>query len=124
MAKGDQIKVRRGAYEHHGTDMGDGTVIHYTGKILSSENAEVKRTSMSEFLDGGELVFVEKSDNPEASVRKAEKKLGEKDYNLFTNNCEHMASECTTGKRESKQSNNLRDIIISAAVDTARRKYY
>lgn len=53
-------------------------------------------------VDGrnGDQMVVFSSDE---SVRRARKRLGEKDYNVFTSNCEHFCRECKTGKRESYQ---------------------
>ena len=44
-------------------------------------------------------------------VRRAINKLGEPDYNLFGNNCEHFAHWCKTGKKISSQVN---DAITAA----------
>ena len=41
--------------------------------------------------------------SPDEAVRRARKRLGEKDYNVFTSNCEHFCRECKAGKRESYQ---------------------
>lgn len=41
--------------------------------------------------------------SPEETVKRAESQLGEGDYNLVFNNCEHFAVWCKTGKRESSQ---------------------
>ena len=41
--------------------------------------------------------------SPEETVKRAESQLGEGDYNLVFNNCEHFAVWCKTGVRESSQ---------------------
>ena len=41
--------------------------------------------------------------SPEETVRRAESQLGEGDYNIVFNNCEHFAVWCKTGKHESSQ---------------------
>jgi hypothetical protein len=65
MAAGDHIAVERTkfslglfpvAYDHHGIDVGDGTVIHFTGE--SKREAAVVQTSVAEFLKGGEKVVI------------------------------------------------------------------
>ncbi len=190
MAAGDHIAVLRyravlglipvlrhlSRYWHHGIDMGDGTVIHLTGSIKNKKNAEVKRTSLEEFLEGGtkeilnykgfitrlfmhyELdpprkrlrtaqpsavikidpvpsllddifsaseqhyreidrtlpkdpvftaskirIIEERINDRERTITEALKHLGEKGYNLLFNNCEHFATFCKTGRRESFQ---------------------
>lgn len=45
MTKADHIYVHRLGYTHHGIDMGDGTVIHYTGEVGRKQAAAVRRTS-------------------------------------------------------------------------------
>ena len=40
---------------------------------------------------------------PEETVQRAESRLGEKKYNIATNNCEHFAIWCKTGVSESTQ---------------------
>ena len=37
--------------------------------------------------------------SPEETVERACSRLGEKGYNLITNNCDHFATWCKTGKR-------------------------
>jgi hypothetical protein len=110
VARGDHIKVNRGMYYHHGIDLGDDTVIHYTGEPGKKSNASVKRTSMSEFLNGGtyEIVKYSKSLDKEATILKAYKLVGEKNYNLFFNNCEHFATYCKLGESKSEQVENFK----------------
>ena len=45
MSAGDHILVKRmgGAYQHHGIDMGDGTVIHFSGEPFHRAEAKVRR---------------------------------------------------------------------------------
>jgi hypothetical protein len=50
--------------------------------------------------------LLEKTYSPEAVVFRAESRLGEEEYELIFNNCEHFATWCKTGIHESKQSEN------------------
>lgn len=45
--------------------------------------------------------------SPQETIRRAKSRLGEEEYDLFTNNCEHFAIWCKTGIRESHQINSL-----------------
>jgi hypothetical protein len=108
MARGDQIYVMRplvnmeGVYEHHGIDCGDGTVIHY---YKGGEEAVVDRTSFETFARGNP-VFVKPytvSYVPDVVIERAEGRMGERQYHLLTNNCEHFATWCKIGKSESRQ---------------------
>ncbi|WP_088891507.1 lecithin retinol acyltransferase family protein [Leptolyngbya ohadii] len=107
MTRGDQIYVMRplmsveGVYEHHGIDCGDGTVIHYH----KGDDAVITRTTMEAFARGNPvyvkdqpLAFI-----PDVVIERAEGRLGERQYNLLTNNCEHFANWCKTGRNESQQ---------------------
>ncbi|HBL59364.1 MAG TPA: NC domain-containing protein [Cyanobacteria bacterium UBA8803] len=111
MALGDQIYVYRpflnvhGLYEHHGIDCGDGTVIHYR-----KPSETIERTSLSTFTQG-QTVYAKRYPTcfiPDVVVRRAESRLGEKKYNLLSNNCEHFATWCKTGVSDSQQ---IRDFV-------------
>jgi len=109
MALGDHIKAKRarGIYTHHGIDMGDGTVVHFSGHPLNYRDARVCRVSLEEFLAGREAVVV-KHEEPvlpvEETVRLAEELLGAEGYHPLTNNCEHFTTYCKTGRKDSVQS--------------------
>jgi hypothetical protein len=104
MARGDHLYVLRGygAYTHHGIDCGDGTVIHYL------EGESIARTSMA-FFSRGEQVGVQvygaadPSDRPDVVIKRAESRIGERDYHLVFNNCEHFVVWCKTGRHWSGQ---------------------
>ena len=92
-------------YEHHGIDCGDGSVIHYS-KV---GEATVSRTAQATFARGG-LVYVKPQPTafiPSVVIARAESRLGEQQYDLFFNNCEHFANWCKTGRNECFQISNL-----------------
>lgn len=104
MARGDHVLVRRRPrYTHHGIDCGDGTVIHYVGR--RGTQRVIDRTSIAEFARGGEVLVrrVEPGQDPEATVRRAESRIGTREYHLLRNNCEHFAAWCATGRASSTQ---------------------
>lgn len=117
MARGDQIYVMRplvgmeGVYEHHGIDCGDGTVIHYR----KGDEAMISRTSFEQFAQGKPVFVKDYSASyiPDVVIERAESRLGERQYNLLTNNCEHFATWCKLGKSESAQ-------LASYGLDPAR----
>ncbi len=112
MAKGDQIYVWRslagleGVYEHHGIDCGDRTVIHYSKR---GETPTVTRTAIAEFIGNttrpGRVNIKPYTTCyiPATVVQRAESRLGEQQYNLAFNNCEHFATWCKTGVNRSTQ---------------------
>jgi hypothetical protein len=116
MAQGDQIYVLRpylqiqGLYEHHGIDCGDGTVIHYR-----KTNETISRTPFLTFSHGLKVYIREYITSfcfvPEIVIQRAKSRLGEQQYNLLFNNCEHFATWCKTGISHSKQIRDFLPII-------------
>ena len=111
MATADHLQVprRHGLFNHHGIDLGDGTVAHYL------EGREILRSPISEFSKG-ELVSVLNHANASpagVTLRRAMGRLGEQNYNLLFNNCEHFATWCKTGRHRSEQ--------VDSVIDRARQ---
>ena len=109
---GDHVYYNCGAYNHHGIDCGDGTVIHYT-KI----HRKISRISLDSFASGN-TVFVREygqCDTPDIVVLRAESRLGEDAYDLFANNCEHFATWCKTGVHASEQVKNVGAVGVGAS---------
>lgn len=103
MAAADHLQVPRqhGLFNHHGIDLGDGTVAHYL------EGREILRSASDDFSLGQPLSVVpypEGSCSPDGvCLRRAMGRLGEQNYNLLFNNCEHFAHWCKTGRHRSSQ---------------------
>lgn len=118
MAKGDCIYVYRnfgaleGVYKHYGIDCGDGTVIHYR-----KPSEVIEQTSMATFSQGNPVYVAKYSKGfayiPDVVVERAKSRLGEHDYNLLSNNCEHFACWCKTGISDSKQIRNYLPAITT-----------
>jgi len=108
MALGDQVYAMRevagvpGVYEHHGIDCGDETVIHY---YKGGKTPTVTQTPRDLFARGGRIFIKLQSVAyvPSIVVQRAHSRLGEQRYDLLTNNCEHFATWCKTGRNESEQ---------------------
>ncbi|BAT51813.1 serine/threonine protein kinase [Nostoc sp. NIES-3756] len=101
MVRGDHIYINDFniiPFTHHGIDCGDGTVIHYTGE-------SVCRISIYEFSKGKKINtwIYDNCDHPDLVLLRAESRLGERNYHLILNNCEHFANWCKTGIAESEQ---------------------
>ena len=111
MATADHLQVprRHGLFNHHGIDLGDGTVAHYL------EGREILRSPVSEFSQGEVVSVMDHTDASPAGVtlRRAMGRLGEQNYNLLFNNCEHFATWCKTGRHRSVQ--------VDSVVDRARK---
>ena len=103
MAAADHLQVPRqhGLYQHHGIDLGDGTVAHYL------EGRQILRSPLEEFSRGQLISVVPYAPNAcspaGTTLRRAMGRLGEQNYNLLFNNCEHFAHWCKTGRHRSAQ---------------------
>ena len=103
MAAADHLECPRqhGLFHHHGIDLGDGSVAHYL------EGREILRSPVAEFSRGQPIQVVpypEGSCSPASeTLRRALSRLGEQNYNLLFNNCEHFAHWCKTGRHRSTQ---------------------
>ena len=101
MAAADHLEVPRqhGLFNHHGIDLGDGTVAHYL------EGREILRSPLADFSQGQPVSVVEHADasTPGVTLRRAMGRIGEQNYNLLFNNCEHFAIWCKTGRHRSSQ---------------------
>ena len=118
---GDHIRVNRGLYYHHGIYKSDYEVYSFqspTGAETSPETAIVLKTTLIDFLKNGYLEVREYSDEElkakrsgEEICKYAEEHLGEGNYNLIYNNCEHFANRCVFGKSSSNQVDDAMKIL-------------
>ena len=101
MAAADHLQVPRqhGLFNHHGIDLGDGSVAHYL------EGREILRSSREDFSQGQPLSVIHHDGASPVGVtlRRAMSRIGEQNYNLLFNNCEHFATWCKTGRHRSGQ---------------------
>ena len=123
MGAADHLQVPRqhGLFTHHGIDLGDGSVAHYL------EGREILRSSIKDFCGGQthSVVIHENASSNGLTLRRAMSRIGEQNYNLLFNNCEHFANWCKTGKHRSKQmeewlqSSSIRSIAIGQLIPAA-----
>ena len=136
-AYGEIIYVHRSVYKHFGIYIGNLNVIHYTtiDGSKDSKKAYVLKTDIFDFLGKADRAYclddkddafkrllkehLEQADynklnsfNSEETVQRAEKRLGEHNYDLWLNNCEHFATWCKTGVSFSIQSKLVEDLIL------------
>ena len=99
---------QHGLFRHHGIDLGDGSVAHYL------EGREILRSPLDDFSRGQPISVIDHSDASPTGVtlRRAMSRIGEQNYNLLFNNCEHFATWCKTGRHRSSQ--------IESALERAR----
>ena len=116
---GDQIRVNRGLYFHHGIYEDDDHVYQYAspkGSEISSETALIISTTLKEFLKDGVLEVREYSKDElkenrsnDEIIKFAKSKLGTGlgEYNIINNNCEHFSNYCAFGKKKSNQVDDI-----------------
>ena len=114
LVPGDHIRVKRPLYYHHGIYVGEGKVIHYSGKdgdsVERPELVEVIESDMDFFLQDG-IAEVAKPSLKESlycrskkeCVKLAKEALGRRGYNFLHNNCETLANECAYRKTLTSQ---------------------
>ena len=117
---GDVIYVKRmgDLYRHYGIYAGHNRVIHYAGRGGDwGDDVSIHEAPMYEFLQDARHFticrFKTHCDIPgyhlysrEETLRRAYLRLGERNYNLISNNCEHFAIWCRTNISTSSQVRN------------------
>ena len=104
--KADHLIVRRRGYTHHAVDLGDGYVVQYGRGVADAARASVQITPRAKFAKGRpiELGTSPRAYSPDEIVRRALNRVGERDYHLLWNNCEHFVTWCRSGRRVSRQT--------------------
>jgi hypothetical protein len=127
LAPGTHLVTSRRGYMHHGIYVGRGMVVHYAGLSRFLRSGPVEEVTMSRFSKGRPVRILEHSESkypPQEIVRRARSRLGENDYQVLRNNCEHFCNWCISGRSHSSQvetplASTLRALAI--AVDWAKR---
>jgi hypothetical protein len=104
---GAHLTTSRRGYTHHGIYVGHGRVVHYSGLSGFWHCGPVEEVSLSQFAVGRPVRVANQgrpSYSPEEIVRRARARIGENDYRLLTNNCEHFCNWCICGVSRSAQT--------------------
>ena len=113
------IKKAAGSYTHHGLGLGNGRVIHYSGLANDlSTVGVVEEIELEAFAQNNEILIKPHLDpafNSEEAILRACLRLGEAQYHVLHNNCEHFVEWCISGKHFSNQSRNGK-LLYSAGV--------
>ena len=116
---GSHLISPRGKYDHHGIYSGNGKVIHYGGLADGLSSAPIEEVPLINFSKGCD-VFVKIHQKPIFNsgeiLRRAKSRLGEDDYSIFSNNCEHFCNWCIFGRHESDQINEITKRTASIGV--------
>ena len=121
---GDQIRVNRGLYFHHGIYVSDDEVIQYAspkGSEVSPDTALIIKTNLSTFLKDGEVEVRVYSDSEKKEVRSKDEIVkfarsmlgtGLGEYDIINNNCEHFSNYCAFGIKKSNQVEDIFKILF------------
>ena len=140
--RGDHIRVERTSIWHHAIvesvdkRNGEVNIIEYTntatGFIRDNFSKQKNNKGKAKVVEGkikldtNEHVYVIKHNrcfDPETVVSRAKSQLGKREYNAFTNNCEHFALWCKTGISSSDQVNKVTDALKVAATRVVAEKW-
>ena len=123
MRKGQHLYIKKasGSYTHHALGVGDNRVIHYSGLANDFTTIGViEEVTLDEFSKGNQ-VFVKPHLNrkyeADTSIIRAKLRLGEAQYHILYNNCEHFVEWCITGIHRSTQSHRGK-LLYSAGIGT------
>jgi hypothetical protein len=95
----------RTLYRHHGIYVGNGRVIHYAGLARGLRLGPVEAVSLERFGQGrGIWVRYDlRRFSRRQVMERARSRLGERNYRLLTNNCEHFCAWALVGDSRSTQ---------------------
>ena len=114
IALGAHLVTPRNGYTHHGIYVGGGEVIHYSGLSDGLNAGPIEKVGIEGF-SCGRKVWEREYKKPyylgEDAVERAFSRIGEDDYDLHANNCEHFCSWVIMGRSRSKQVETAEDFI-------------
>lgn len=103
---GAHLVSTRWGYTHHGIYAGKGIVVHYAGLARGIVCGPVEEVTISRFVHNGSISIQCRGPVPFAPdeiVQRARSRLGEDQYRLVTNNCEHFSEWAQFGHSRSDQ---------------------
>lgn len=122
MLAGDHLVTPRTGYNHHGIYIGNNKVIHYSGGSTGLNKGTVCVTSLFRFQHGKSVrvkYHEERAFDGDDTVARAYLRLGEDEYSLLSNNCEHFATWCIHGIPISEQIKR-----VETMADQASHSYF
>jgi hypothetical protein len=105
LSAGSHLVSPRKFYVHHGIYLGDGKVAHYSGLSASLQAGPIEITDLDRFGNGSSIWVHEEQcafSSDEIIVR-AMSRVGESQYKILSNNCEHFCNWCINGNSYSAQ---------------------
>jgi Lecithin retinol acyltransferase len=106
-ALGAHLETSRVGYRHHGVYIGNGRVVHYAGLGHRWQAGPIEEVPLSSFAVGHAIRVISHPGctySPQEVVERARSRVGERNYRLLTNNCEHFSNWCVSGLSRSTQT--------------------
>jgi hypothetical protein len=106
LQEGAHIVTPRRAYQHHGIYIGSGKVVHYAGLNRGLRRGPVEEVTIDEFANGHPIELLpdpQSTFDSQQVIERARSRVGENDWRLLTNNCEHFCEWCVRGQARSYQ---------------------
>jgi hypothetical protein len=116
---GSHLKTPRIGYTHHGIYVGNYKVVHYAGLADGLNSAPVEEVSIEKFLNGKTYEVIphpNKTYSIKEIVNRAYSRIGEDNYGVVGNNCEHFVHWCIYGVHTSQQSGAVAKTIAHTAI--------
>lgn len=120
-SKGDIIRVKHKFYYHYGIYVDDGDIIQFglaEDAVGKAEDVRVLSSDISAFAMGADVECAVLSTKEKLSRRSpddtcsyAKDHIGDGDYNILHNNCEHFAYSCVFGEKSAPGMDSIRDRI-------------
>lgn len=116
---GQQLEANRygGIYHHHGIGIEGGRVVHFNPPKSGGQQL-VYVVPYSDFAKNDDVVIVRHPNpiSPLATRNRALNLVGWTNYNLLSNNCEHVATWCITSRFVSQQVEEKKPLIAGIAI--------
>ena len=121
---GDHLIAPRIIYSHHGIYVGDEKVVHYSGFIKKTNSVmvsygSIEEVSLKKFRQGKEFKVKQHPKSKfsrQEIVQRAKSRIGENNYALTFNNCEHFVNWCIYNVSESKQVSAVRKTMVATTI--------
>jgi hypothetical protein len=103
---GAHLLTPRREFLHHGIYVGGRKVVHYSGLAYGARGGPVEELPLARFASG-KCVWIRTGTLSRFAasevVSRARSRIGEDNYRLLTNNCEHFCEWCLSGMPRSLQ---------------------
>jgi hypothetical protein len=123
LSPGAHLVTRRGPYIHHGVYVGEDRVVHYAGYAYGIRRRPIEEVSLEAFAAGKRVQVRSRPPgmfSHSEIVLRARSRLGEDDYRVLTNNCEHFCEWCFSGHPRSAQVESVLAALLAPLAAVSR----